>query len=93
MTKFETAHPSFPRKAENYRRGTKKKEKVATRAYTCEEGDIVYHNGRAIMVQEVIEQGRESKRERAFIKGCAILGGKPLPRVAVFAGFDWRRAA
>jgi len=56
--------------SEKYQRGKKKKQVVKVRVYTCDPGDIVYHRGRPIMVQEIFEDGKEARQERAFIRGA-----------------------
>ena len=79
------------KKAVCYKRGQRKPERIAIREYTCEIGDRVLCQGKEILVQEVIEDGSEERREMAFIKGCPIdRDGTPLVRLDVFAGQDWQ---
>lgn len=76
----------------HYRRGQRKPERTTTREYTCEVGEVVYHDGRKMMVQEVLENGSEANRTRAFVKGCGFFAdGTPAERTNIFAGCDWDR--
>lgn len=78
--------------AKNYKRGQKKKEHATTREYTCDLGDTVIHQGRRVLVTEIIDQGSESKQRRAYIKCCPITAdGHPLRRCNVFCGTEWER--
>ena len=82
------------KKAVCYKRGQRKPERIAIREYTCEIGDRVLCQGKEILVQEVIEDGSEARRKRAFIKGCPIHSdGTPLVRLNVYAGQDWGHTA
>jgi hypothetical protein len=75
-----------------YRRGQKKKEHVKDREYTCAVGEVVYHNGRKMLVQEVLENGSEALKTMAFVKGCGFFqDGTPAERMDIFAGCDWDR--
>jgi hypothetical protein len=75
-----------------YKRGQRKPERATTREYTCAVGDVVYHNGRKMLVQEVLESGSESNKIKAYVKGCGFFtDGTPAERTNIFAGCDWDR--
>jgi len=76
----------------HYKRGQRKPERTTTREYTCAVGEVVYHNGRKMLVQEVLENGSEALKTRAFVKGCGFFqDGTPAERTNIFAGCDWTR--
>jgi hypothetical protein len=55
-------------------------------------GEVVYHQGKRMMVQEVLEGGSESRRIKAYVKGCGFFpDGTPAERTNIFAGCDWAR--
>ena len=77
--------------AKNYKRGQKKKESATTREYTCDLGDTVINQGKRVMVTEIIDQGSEAKRRRAYIKYCPFRqDGTPM-RPAVQNSFVVRK--
>jgi hypothetical protein len=79
-------------KPRHYKRGQRKPERTTTREYTCAVGEVVYHNGRKMLVQEVLESGSEVLKTRAFVKGCGFHpDGTPAERTNIFAGGDWDR--
>lgn len=55
--------------------------------FKCYVDDIVYHDGKQIMVTNVVEKGSTTKK--AYIVGCPIIDDVPRKRMAVYAGYDW----
>ena len=73
-----------------YKRGQRKPEKTVRRQFTCKVGDTVYHAGKPVLVQEVIDQGSERHEIRSYIKGCPFHpDGQPLIRCNIFCGQEW----
>lgn len=69
-----------------YNRGQK-----AIRSKDCKVGDTVLHNGRKVMVTEILEEG--SPGQRSYIACCAVhADGTPLKRTLVPCGTDWESA-
>lgn len=55
---------------------------------TCKTGDKVFHKGRLILVQKVLDYCPEMRK--SYIKGCLIdSSGRTLLRSEVLAGYDW----
>jgi hypothetical protein len=77
-----------------YRRGKKATAKAGPRKMTCEVGETVMHQGRKVMVTEILEPGVEGTAKRSYIAACALhhADGLPLRRVLVPCGVDWKRA-
>ena len=76
----------------NYKRGQRKPEKITSREYTCEVGEDVMHEGKRVLVQEILSEGSEIGMVRSFIKGCSYhQDGKPLRFSNVYPGTDWCR--
>lgn len=66
-----------------YKRGQK-----AIRSKDCKVGDTVLHNGRKVMVTEILEEGTPG--QRSYIAACYIhKDGNPLRRTFVAVGTDW----
>lgn len=90
--KIEYKVYSLAEKVYNYKRGQKKKEIVSSREYTCEVGEDVWHEGRRVLVQEVLSAGSERLKEKAYIKGCSYhQDGTPARMCNVYPGTDWTR--
>ena len=78
VNKMKSANGSLKRKS-------KKKHRCV-----CYVGDKVWHDGKQILVQQVLENGSAKKFVKAYIKGCSLDdNGKPLHRTNVFAGRRW----
>jgi hypothetical protein len=61
---------------------------------SCDEGDIVWHEGRKVLVQQIIEKSNKRKGQRSYIKGCLIDGdGKVCKTINIYPGYDWRWSA
>jgi len=66
-----------------YKRGRKE-----IRSKDCKVGDTVLHNGRPVMVIEILEEG--SPGQRSYIAACAIhKDGTPLRRTLIACGYEW----
>jgi hypothetical protein len=74
----------------HYKRGQRKPENAKTQEYNCKVGDDVWYNGKRVLVQEVLESGSESRKIKAYIKGCFYHSdGTPAERTNAFCGYDW----
>ena len=90
--KIQFAEYSLLESKKNYKRGQRKPEKITAREYTCEVGEDVMHEGKRVLVQEILSEGSEIGMVRSFIKGCSYhQDGKPLRFSNVYPGTDWCR--
>lgn len=65
-----------------------KRGQKAIRSKDCKVGDTVLHQGKAVMVTEILEEGKPG--QRSYIACCAIhQDGTPLRRTLVACGTDW----
>lgn len=76
----------------NAKKGTCRK--IPTQIMTCQEEDIVLHNGRLVYVNQIVKSGHERRGndagERDSITVCAILeNGQILTRSPRFIDMDW----
>lgn len=55
---------------------------------SCKKGEIVFYDGKPILVQEVLDYDPE--RRKSYVKGCALDGsGNPLLGVDILPGYEW----